>query len=122
MRNGYTGLMRNQRLLKNFGDFMNCLYQKGLTDHIYYLTRKSTHRDKIKDALKVILSEQKIVSIDGDIIENALNSDFKDFEDYNAPKKFDSKLMVSYSQAIQLSDEISEGKNEQTATPVFGRV
>lgn len=41
---------------------------------------------------------------------------------YNAPKKFDSKLMVSYSQAIQLSDEISEGKNEQTATPVFGRV
>ena len=26
--------MRNQRLLKNFGDFMNCLYQKGLTDHI----------------------------------------------------------------------------------------
>lgn len=49
--------------------------------NIYYLTRKSAHRDKIKDALKVILSEQNIVPIDGDIIKNALNSDFKDFED-----------------------------------------
>ena len=28
--------MRNQRLLKNFGDFMNCLYQKGLTDQLSF--------------------------------------------------------------------------------------
>ena len=52
---------------------------------------------------------------------DSLNKNAND-NNYNAPKKFDSKLMVSYSQAIQLSDEISEGKNEQTATPVFGRV
>ena len=34
--------MGNQRLLKIFGDFMNCLYQKGLTD-------QSMHEDILRE-------------------------------------------------------------------------
>ncbi len=49
--------------------------------NIYYLTRKSTNREKIANSLRTILEEQNIVSIDRDIIEDALDSDFKDFED-----------------------------------------
>ena len=77
--------------------------------NIYYLTRKSTHRDKIKDALKVILSEQNIVSIDGDIIENALNSDFKDFEDavqYFCAKKIWADLILTDNMKDFVSSDI----------------
>jgi predicted nucleic-acid-binding protein len=49
--------------------------------NIHYLTRKSTNREKIANSLRTILEEQNIVSIDRDIIEDALDSDFKDFED-----------------------------------------
>ena len=64
----------------------------------HYLTRKSTHRDEIKKRLKTILEEQNLVSIDKFIIEDALDSDFNDFEDgvqYFCAKRAGAELIIS---------------------------
>lgn len=66
--------------------------------NIHYLTRKSTQRDEIKKRLKTILEEQNIVSIDRFIIEEALDSNFKDFEDgvqYFCAKRAGADLIIS---------------------------
>jgi predicted nucleic acid-binding protein len=64
----------------------------------HYLTRKSTHRDEIKKRLKTILEEQNLVSIDRFIIEDALDSDFNDFEDgvqYFCAKRAGAELIIT---------------------------
>ncbi|MCX6074257.1 MAG: PIN domain-containing protein [Campylobacterales bacterium] len=75
------------------------LYLNDLTIiNTHYLTRKSTHKDEIKKILKTILEEQNLVSIDRFIIEDALNSDFKDFEDgvqYFCAKRAGAELIIT---------------------------
>lgn len=64
----------------------------------HYITRKSIHRDEIKKRLKTILEEQNLVSIDKFIIEEALDSDFNDFEDavqYFCAKRAGADLIIS---------------------------
>lgn len=56
--------MRNQRLLKNFGDFMNCLYQKGLTDHSEGATLNQT-------ASKYEITQQSLLAWKKQFLENA---------------------------------------------------
>lgn len=66
--------------------------------NIHYLTRKSTQKDEIKKRLKTILEEQNIVSIDRFIIEESLDSNFKDFEDgvqYFCAKRAGADLIIS---------------------------
>ncbi len=66
--------------------------------NIHYNTRKSTHRDEIAKRLRVILNEQDLISIDRFIIEDSLDSEFKDFEDgvqYFCAKKVDSELIIT---------------------------
>jgi len=77
--------------------------------NIHYLTRKSTNREKIKASLETILAEQNIVSIDRKIIENALNSDFKDFEDgvqYFCAKSIGADLIITDNKADFLNSDI----------------
>ncbi len=49
--------------------------------NIHYATRKTIDREVIKVEIKKILNKHELVSIDKHIIENAFDSDFKDFED-----------------------------------------
>ncbi len=49
--------------------------------HVYYLLRKTARHDKIVEKLKQLLTIIKVIPIDKDVVINALNSNFKDFED-----------------------------------------
>lgn len=64
----------------------------------HYITRKSIHRDEIKKSLKTILEEQNLVSIDKFIIDEALDSDYNDFEDgvqYFCARRAGADLIIS---------------------------
>ncbi len=64
--------------------------EKGLLDgfitpviisNIYYLLRRTAKHDKVIEKLKQLLSITHVLQMDRLVIEKALNSDFKDFED-----------------------------------------
>ncbi len=66
--------------------------------NIHYIIRKKFDRDFIKKELKMIQSEHNLVSIDREIIENALDSEFKDFEDgvqYFCAKSVNAELIIT---------------------------
>ena len=59
---------------------------KGFTtpviiSNVYYLLRKTAKHDIIVEKLKQLLSIIEIIKIDEKAVLNALNSEFKDFED-----------------------------------------
>ncbi len=47
----------------------------------YYILRRTAKHDKVIDKLKQLLTIVDVLNIDKQIVVNALNSDFKDFED-----------------------------------------
>ena len=47
----------------------------------YYLLRRNAQHDKVIDKLKQLLSITDVLNMNKQIILNAINSDFKDFED-----------------------------------------
>ena len=47
----------------------------------YYLLRRTAQHDKVIDKLKQLLSIVDVLNMNKKIVESALNSDFKDFED-----------------------------------------
>ena len=47
----------------------------------YYLLRRTAQHDKVISKLKQLLSIIDVLNMNKQIIDNALNSDFKDFED-----------------------------------------
>ena len=66
--------------------------------NIHYITRKSIDRKLIKVELKKILSKHGLVPIDRFIIENSLDSEFKDFEDgvqYFCAKRVEADLIIT---------------------------
>ena len=66
--------------------------------NIHYIIRKKFDRDFIKKELKMIQSEHNLVSIDREIIENALDSEFKDFEDgvqYYCAKRVNADVIIT---------------------------
>jgi predicted nucleic acid-binding protein len=52
-----------------------------IISNVYYLLRKTAKHDFIVDKLKQLLSIIDIIKMDKNSVINALNSDFKDFED-----------------------------------------
>lgn len=76
--------------------------------NIHYIIRKKFDRDYVKNELRTIQREHNLVSVDGDIIEQALDSDFKDFEDavqYFCAKKVNAELIITDNGAdYKLSD------------------
>lgn len=52
-----------------------------IISNVYYLLRKTAKHEKVIEKLKLLVSITEIVIIDKDVILQALNSDFKDFED-----------------------------------------
>ena len=49
--------------------------------NIHYIIRKSLDRKSVIGELRTIQKENYLVSVDEQIIENSLDSEFKDFED-----------------------------------------
>ena len=77
--------------------------------NIYYITKKHRTREEMSHILKVILSKQKVVSIDRYIIENSLDSEFKDFEDgvqYFCARRIDADLIITSNKKDFVHSEI----------------
>lgn len=49
--------------------------------NVYYLLRQTARHDKVIDNLKQLLMITDVLSMDKEVVSNALNSGFKDFED-----------------------------------------
>ncbi|WP_293895324.1 PIN domain-containing protein [Flavobacterium sp.] len=52
-----------------------------IISNVYYLLRQTAKHEKVIEKLKMLVSITEILVIDKDAIIQALNSDFKDFED-----------------------------------------
>jgi len=66
--------------------------------NIHYIAKKKRTREEITQILKTILRRQEIISIDKHIIENSLDSEFKDFEDgvqYFCARRVDADLIIT---------------------------
>ena len=50
-------------------------------NNIYYLLRQTAKHDKVIEKLKQLLQITDVLQMDKNVVENALNSGFKDFED-----------------------------------------
>lgn len=49
--------------------------------NLYYLLRQTARHEKVIENLKQLLSISDVLSMDKEVVTNALNSGFKDFED-----------------------------------------
>jgi len=49
--------------------------------NVYYLLRRTARHDKVIDNLKQLLGITNVLAMDKEVVTNALNSGFKDFED-----------------------------------------
>lgn len=49
--------------------------------NVYYLLRQTAKHDKVIEKLKQLLQITDVIQMDRNVVENALNSGFKDFED-----------------------------------------
>jgi predicted nucleic acid-binding protein len=49
--------------------------------NVYYLLRRTARHDKVIDNLKQLLGITDVLAMDKEVVTNALNSGFKDFED-----------------------------------------
>ena len=66
--------------------------------NIHYIIRKSLERESVIEELRTIQKENNLVSVDEEIIENSLDSEFKDFEDavqYFCAKQIDAELIIT---------------------------
>lgn len=52
-----------------------------ILSNIYYLLRKTATNEKVIKKLKLLLKIIDVIIIDKKVVEDALNSEFKDFED-----------------------------------------
>jgi predicted nucleic acid-binding protein len=52
-----------------------------IISNVYYLLRQSAKHEKVIEKLKLLVSITEIVVMDKEVVTQALNSDFKDFED-----------------------------------------
>ena len=77
-------------------DSLGC--SEGSIINIHYIIRKSFNREGIREELRIIQQENNLVSVDEEIIENSLDSKFKDFEDaiqYFCAKKINAELIIT---------------------------
>jgi predicted nucleic acid-binding protein len=67
-----------------------------ILSNVYYLLRQTDKHDKIIDKLQQLMEIIDVLLIDKNIIKQALNSDFKDFEDalQNFSAEKDGKIDV----------------------------
>ncbi len=82
-----------------------------IISNIYYLLRKVAKHEKVIDSLKLLMKIVSVVSTDKQIILNALNSDFKDFEDalqnFSAQSSTDIKIIITRNLKDYKSSKLS---------------
>ncbi len=96
-------LNRDQGISKEIFSFLAgadvALYLNDISIvNIHYIIKKSFDREGIVEELRTIQRENSLVSVSEEIIENALDSRFKDFEDaiqYFCAKKIDAELIIT---------------------------
>ncbi len=70
-----------------------------IISNVYYLLRKTAKHDKIVEKIKQLITIVDILNIDQSVVLEALNSEFKDFEDalqnYSATKKGEIKYIIT---------------------------
>lgn len=71
--------------------------------NIYYLLRKVAKHEKVIDSLKLLMNMVDVVSTDKKSVLNALNSDFKDFEDalQNFSAKNHNKIKIIVTRNVK---------------------
>lgn len=71
--------------------------------NVYYLLRKTAKHDKVIENLKKLLSFINIAMINKEIVLEALNSEFKDFEDalQNFSAKYNDEIKVIITRNIK---------------------
>lgn len=96
-------LNRDNDLSQNILSFLDSsntnLYLNDISIlNIHYVIKRHIDKDAIKDELNSIIQQCTLIPADINIIENALNSDFKDFEDavqYFCAKKIWADLILT---------------------------
>jgi predicted nucleic acid-binding protein len=70
-----------------------------IVSNVYYLLRQTAKHEKVIEKLKLLVSITEILVMNKDVILQALNSDFKDFEDalqnYSAELDNEIDLMIT---------------------------
>ena len=70
-----------------------------LISNVYYLLRKTAKHEKVAESLKMLLDMVEVSRIDKESALEALNSDFKDFEDalqhFSAKSEKEIKLILT---------------------------
>ena len=52
-----------------------------ICSNVYYLLRRTARHEKVLESLKQLVGITEVLSMDKEVVLNALNSKFKDFED-----------------------------------------
>jgi len=70
-----------------------------IISNVYYLLRKTAKHDIIVEKIKQLLHIIEVIKIDKDVVLNALNSKFKDFEDalqnFSATENGEIKIILT---------------------------
>ncbi len=70
-----------------------------IISNVYYLLRQSAKHEKVIEKLKMLVSITSVLVISKDVILEALNSDFKDFEDalqnYSAQRSNEIDVVIT---------------------------
>ncbi|HMW95599.1 MAG TPA: PIN domain-containing protein, partial [Chitinophagales bacterium] len=70
-----------------------------ILSNIYYLLKKTAKHEKVIESLKALMNILDIVTTDKTTVLNALNSEFKDFEDalqnFSAEKNKEIKIIIT---------------------------
>jgi predicted nucleic acid-binding protein len=74
-----------------------------ILSNVYYLLRQSANHNKVIESLNTLMSIIDIVNIDKKTVMNALNSNFKDFEDalQNYAAEADNEIRIIITRNIK---------------------
>ena len=78
---------------------IKCFVTSIMLSNIHYLLRKTATHEKVIEKLKVLLQIIDVIITDKKTVEDALNSEFKDFEDalqnFSAQNTNDIKIIIT---------------------------
>jgi predicted nucleic acid-binding protein len=79
--------------------------------NVYYLLRQTAKHDKVIENLRLLLSITDVLLMDKEVVSNAVNSDFKDFENglqnYAAMKAGNINVIITRNLKDYKTSEIS---------------
>lgn len=104
---------------ENAAEILALCEQKEITGYItpviisntYYLLRQTAKHEKVIEKLSLLISFLEVLTMDKKVIEHALRSDFKDFEDalqnYSAEENKKVKIIITRNVKDYRNSELS---------------